>query len=431
MKNNDQNHRINRRELARQDDGWGDASTPAAPPPISNGIRRKRKKSATVPILLGVAFIIFVLGILVYMFSGSEEGKEGRSMPLQIQKDTMEYPSGARKLEKPILGMTESENTNPLSGLKHAEEFDFTPLDNVPIERIPVLPKKYIKEKEVNEFEQLWENESSNKKHLNISKDQYDIMTLEDLKSISHEYLPRWKANAASAEPINSKSIYALVVNYNPEILPVHALPTGFPLTIAIDGYMPNAQQTVDALKAAGFEVVLNLPLEVDKTRGIKAGVKPITSDISYDNIETRIKWHASSVNGHIGFRNRIDSPALGALEKMNYMMHQIKELGLTFLEVDDPNIDYRSVAYATAETAGLPTRKTSHFLNEIDGDFQKFLRTTVKAGTGIAVINADEKNMRLMAHILEKLKDKREVGLVHLSRIYAFDEMKEVKLVN
>ena len=383
--------------------------------------------------MLGLCVILILLGIIIYIFTQSSFKQDGRSIPVKAENKQQEYPIGARKLDQPILGAA-PKNNNTASDIPHGEEFDFSPIENAPlIERIPVLPKKYIKETETNEFQQLW-NDSNNDNqadHLNISKAQYDIMTMTDLKKISHEYLPHWKANAATAMPIKTSSIYALVVNYDPQTMPIDMLPKGFPLTIAIDGYAPQAQQTVNYLKNAGFEVILNLPVEVDKSLGIKSGAKPITSNISYETIATRVQWHVGNVTGHIGFKNKYSSPVLSEFEKMNFMMHELKKLGYSFLEVNNQQTDYRSVAYATAETAGLPTYKTSSKLNEIDGDFQKFLRNVSKAGSGVAIVDANEKNMMLMRHILDQLKNQKEVGLVYLSSIYSFNEMKETKLAH
>ncbi|MEM6603364.1 MAG: divergent polysaccharide deacetylase family protein [Pseudomonadota bacterium] len=396
--------------------------------------RYKPQGTSASHILMYIAvFLVFMGGVTYYLGQNSFHDDE-RALPLKRAEKAEILPVGARKLAKPLLGKdpvqtyqdNQTSSQRDTSGLENDQEFDFSPLEDHKIERLPVLPKKYAKaNSEAEELRLLWDSSVSSadiKSDLNIQN--YDSLSIDELKKISANYLPTWQKYAVDTAPTDGKSIYAIIVNYDPSKTPPSLLPDA-QLTLAIEGYRPEAQTLINQLKQKGYEFLLQLPLEPDEKSSDAPGVRPLQAKSSFEALETRIKWHNTNVEGHIGFKNMNDSDIIYDHGRMNWTMNLLRENGLTFLEViKDPDA-FGAVAHASAKAAGIPTRKAD-IIRSIDIDFPEFIQRVARFGHGVTVIDGTVENLEILQKVLTRLQaENTSLQLVPLSRIYAYDLVK------
>ena len=182
-------------------------------------------------------------------------------------------------------------------------------------------------------------------------------------------------------------------------------------------------QEIVNQLRAKGYEVILELPLEVDTKLGIDAGIKPLEKKMSFDEMRNRIDFHSGSVTGHIGFKNRLSSDFMASQYEVSYMMNLLKDKGLTFLEVLNPHDTFRSVATLSADAIDVPSYSADVVIEDLKRDFPLFFKKISTTHTGVAVVNATPENVVLLSDMLKKLDDKNIV-MVPLSHIYIYKDM-------
>ena len=423
--NNSDNNDIYRNKNHPHDDEEDDTL-------YSDNSSAPHKKRKSIIILMIIAIILVVLAFVTYYLIKNSFNNEGRSLPLKTAEKTEEYPVGARKLERPLFGDTGEEMDDAALPNQQKEKapsptdsipFDFSPLESKSIEQMPVLPQKKVKENQYQPFEDLWSDPNAKTPPNLPSEEDYKKMNINQLQNESLRFLPPWKRYAARSEPTGKDvPIYAIVLNYDPKILPIEDLPP-YRLTLAIEGYAPNAQELTDTLRAKGYEVILELPMAEPKENAVNPGVKPIEKGMSFDEMRNRIAWHIQNVTGHIGFKNRFGTAVLGSTAEMNFTMNLLSDAGYSFLEAVDKTANINSVAYAYAKATNMPTRQTDAIIEVIAEEFPIFLKKVSKVKTGVAIINATPDNIVYLNKTLSKLNN-YNIKLVPLSHIYVSDDV-------
>jgi polysaccharide deacetylase 2 family uncharacterized protein YibQ len=139
-------------------------------------------------------------------------------------------------------------------------------------------------------------------------------------------------------------------------------LALGFPLTVSVLPHLPLSGELAEEARRRGDQVMLHLPMESEAD-----GAKP-------ENIELRVGMsaaqvdatlagmletvpYAAGVNNHQGSRATAD-PAL-----MQALMPALRQRGLFFV---DSRTDAKTVAYDTAESAGVPAASRKVFLDDV-----------------------------------------------------------------
>ena len=143
------------------------------------------------------------------------------------------------------------------------------------------------------------------------------------------------------------------------------ALP--FPLTISILPYLPLSAEVAEEAHRRGDQILLHLPMEPEAGGGGSEGgatQEPIELRVGMSAREVNATLagmletvpHAAGVNNHEGSRATADAPLMQAL------MPALRARNLFFI---DSRTTAGTVAYATAETDGVPTASRKVFLDD------------------------------------------------------------------
>jgi polysaccharide deacetylase 2 family uncharacterized protein YibQ len=150
----------------------------------------------------------------------------------------------------------------------------------------------------------------------------------------------------------------------------IQGLPGG--VTLAFQPFADNLQHWIRLARAAGHEVLLNLPMEPVDFPASDPGPRALF--VAYapeENIE-RLEWALSRVSGYIGLLNHMGSRFTTSREAMLPIMTTLEQRGLAFV---DARVSARSVATMLATEKNVPRAINDRFL-----DAREVSRGTVDA---------------------------------------------------
>jgi polysaccharide deacetylase 2 family uncharacterized protein YibQ len=115
--------------------------------------------------------------------------------------------------------------------------------------------------------------------------------------------------------------------------------------------YGNDLQKQVNAARADGHEVMLQLPLEPVGYPASNPGPKTLLADASREENLDSLRWHMSRFAGYIGITNYMGSRFLATPDALQPVLAEMRERGLVFLEDGGPGL---SEAAMTASATGL-----------------------------------------------------------------------------
>jgi polysaccharide deacetylase 2 family uncharacterized protein YibQ len=138
-------------------------------------------------------------------------------------------------------------------------------------------------------------------------------------------------------------------------------LALGFPLTVSVLPHLPLSGELAEEAQRRGDQVMLHLPME-SEADGAKPEDIELRVGMSASQVDATLAGmletvpYAAGVNNHQGSRATAD-PAL-----MQALMPALRQRGLFFV---DSRTDAKTVAYDTAERAGVPAASRKVFLDD------------------------------------------------------------------
>ena len=150
----------------------------------------------------------------------------------------------------------------------------------------------------------------------------------------------------------------------------IQGLPGG--VTLAFQPFADDLQQWIRLARAAGHEVLLNLPMEPVDFPASDPGPRALF--VAYapeENIE-RLEWALSRVGGYVGLLNHMGSRFTTSREAMLPIMTTLEQRGLAFV---DARVSARSVATTLATEQNVPRAINDRFL-----DAREVSRATIDA---------------------------------------------------
>ncbi len=150
----------------------------------------------------------------------------------------------------------------------------------------------------------------------------------------------------------------------------IQGLPGG--VTLAFQPFADDLQQWIRLARAAGHEVLLNLPMEPVDFPASDPGPRALF--VAYapeENIE-RLEWALSRVGGYVGLLNHMGSRFTTSREAMLPIMATLEQRGLAFV---DARVSARSVATVLASEHNVPRAINDRFL-----DAREVSRATIDA---------------------------------------------------
>lgn len=133
------------------------------------------------------------------------------------------------------------------------------------------------------------------------------------------------------------------------------------PVSLAFQPFADNLEQWIRLARAAGHEVLLNLPMEPIDFPASDPGPRALF--VAYapeENIE-RLEWALSRVGGYVGLLNHMGSRFTTSREAMLPVMATLEKRGLAFV---DARVSARSVATILASEKNVPRAINDRFLD-------------------------------------------------------------------
>lgn len=143
-------------------------------------------------------------------------------------------------------------------------------------------------------------------------------------------------------------------------------------VTLAFQPFADNIQQWISLARAAGHEVLLNLPMEPVDFPANEPGPRALFANLSPEENQDRLRWALSRVSGYVGVVNHMGSRFTVSREAMQPVLAELKARGLLFV---DARSAARSVATVMASEMQVPRAINDRFL-----DNREVSRTTVDA---------------------------------------------------
>lgn len=134
------------------------------------------------------------------------------------------------------------------------------------------------------------------------------------------------------------------------------------PLTIAVMPFLPSTKKDAELAHKNGHDVIVHMPMEPIKGKASWLGPGAITSDLTDEEIRSRVNKAIDNVPHAIGMNNHMGSKVTADERIMRVVMSVLKERGLFYL---DSKTNYRSVAGKMAEKLGVPHIDNEMFLDD------------------------------------------------------------------
>ena len=142
--------------------------------------------------------------------------------------------------------------------------------------------------------------------------------------------------------------------------------------------------------RAAGHEVLLNLPMEPVKFPENDPRPGALFVTLSSNENEERLRWALSRVTGYVGVVNHMGSRLTTSRDVMKPILAEIKARGLLYVEARS---SARSVATVMASEMRVPRAINNRFLDArevsrvtIDAHLTELERNAKDAGVSIAI---------------------------------------------
>jgi hypothetical protein len=161
-------------------------------------------------------------------------------------------------------------------------------------------------------------------------------------------------------------------------------------VTLAFQPFADNIQQWIRLARAAGHEVLLNLPMEPVDFPANDPGPRALFVTLSPEENEERLRWALSRVTGYVGVVNHMGSRFTTSRESMQPILAEIKARGLLYV---DARSSARSIATVMASQMQVPRAINDRFLDSrevsrvtIDARLIELERIAKDAGVSIAI---------------------------------------------
>jgi polysaccharide deacetylase 2 family uncharacterized protein YibQ len=149
-----------------------------------------------------------------------------------------------------------------------------------------------------------------------------------------------WRKNAVKVSLRPGQPMIAVVIDDMGLKLrrAMQAIKLPAPLTIAVLPYGEAAAETALAARRAGHEVLVHLPMQPENDK-VDPGPYALLLGLSEKQLRRRLNWNLSRFSGYVGINNHMGSKFTGDKVAMTWMLAQLSERGLLFLD------SYTSVA--------------------------------------------------------------------------------------
>jgi uncharacterized protein len=183
------------------------------------------------------------------------------------------------------------------------------------------------------------------------------------------------------------------------------------PISVAYAAYGRSLQEFVTKARAAGHEVLLQIPLEPNNYPTEDPGPHTLLTTLPPDENLKRLQWLMSRYTGYVGITNHMGAKFETTREAIAPVLEEVKRRGLLYL--DDGSVK-GSAGESIAGAIGLDYAVANVRLDEGSGGLAKALAELEilarERGTAIGVAKAKAATVKQLADWADKLEAK---GLV------------------
>ncbi len=182
------------------------------------------------------------------------------------------------------------------------------------------------------------------------------------------------------------------------------------PISVAYGAYGRNLQDWVTKARAAGHEVLLQVPLEPFDYPNNDPGPHTLLTTLPPEENMKRLQWLMSRFTGYVGLTNNMGGKFEAAQDAFLPVLEELKARGLLYL---DDGTAQRSTAGQIASTLGLDYSVAQVQIDGVQspGDIAKALARlealAKERGCAIGVASAKPATVKQLAEWAEKLQGK------------------------
>lgn len=190
-------------------------------------------------------------------------------------------------------------------------------------------------------------------------------------------------------------------------------------VTIALLPYAKTVKEMAAQAKANGNEIIIHTPMEAMSSE-VSLGSMALKSDMDFAAFDVEFNRIAGSFEGYVGVNNHMGSRLTQNPEAMGYLMDQLKQRGLYFL---DSRTIHTSIAADMAKTYGIPFAVRDVFLDHestpefVSNALKNVERIAREQGSAIAIGHPKAITMQALQNWIPNLEEKG-FELVALSKV-------------
>jgi polysaccharide deacetylase 2 family uncharacterized protein YibQ len=160
-------------------------------------------------------------------------------------------------------------------------------------------------------------------------------------------------------------------------------------ISLAFSPYSDNLNQWIGLARAAGHEVLLNLPMEPINFPANDPGPRALLTNLSAQQNLERLDWVLGRIQGYVGVTNHMGSRFTTMQEAIKPVLSAINDRGLMFV---DSRASTRSIAAKLASDIGLPRAINDRQIDQeasrpaIDGRLAEIERIARDTGSAVAM---------------------------------------------
>ncbi|HEY2422238.1 MAG TPA: divergent polysaccharide deacetylase family protein [Neobacillus sp.] len=196
------------------------------------------------------------------------------------------------------------------------------------------------------------------------------------------------------------------------------------PITVAVMPFTENSKEHAEWAHKNGFEVMIHLPMEPKRGKRSWLGPKPITVDLSLEEVRKRVEEAITSVPYAVGLNNHMGSLAVENEGIVRTIVEVAKERKLFIIDSGtSPGTKFPEIA----KELGVPLLKRDVFLDDISSSSHvrkqmiRLARVTEIKGMGIAIGHVGVTGKVCSIGVFESMAEfkKRNIKIVPVSELF------------
>ena len=179
-------------------------------------------------------------------------------------------------------------------------------------------------------------------------------------------------------------------------------------VTLAFAPYSPRLDEWIRLARAAGHEVLINVPMEPTNYPAYDPGPQTLLTTLNAQGNLDRLFWSLSRGTGYVGVLDFFGSQFTTSADHMTPVLNAIKQRGLLFI---DSNSSPRSVSAAVAARLNLISAKATLTLDErasrteIDRKFAELEQRAKREGQAIGIASPYPVSLERIANWVRQLE--------------------------